>query len=356
MVSIAAMLVPLSTGGFGRYWLQRDGKPKEVASPIYAAGQQLRHRYASGSVVWASLPKSFTIHPSACRERDERATRAFTARYAYGWAQKQRHGANEAIRRFDPSYYYSNVTNRESAAGRGSDLGTNFTLHDIEFISWVVRTFNVTTMIDVPCGDANWQFGSYELDTLDAYVGLDIVPHLIELNTVRFAHHSNKRFATWDMATCALPRIRRLNGASSSVSSAHDFSRNAADSERHQGPPDLILSRHVLQHMTLARARAAAGHLVGSGARLQLISAVEYNTTRGRPWACSGTSCQEGGHMLPDTRFLGYPPPIACGENTHTYQRLCLYKFDEDTRVRWLELATRRRWIGRRRGARSSVL
>ena len=34
-------------------------------------------------------------------------------------------------------------------------------------------------MIDVPCGDVNFQFSRWETDSLLAYVGLDIVPELV---------------------------------------------------------------------------------------------------------------------------------------------------------------------------------
>ncbi len=60
-------------------------------------------------------------------------------------------------------------------------------------------------MVDVPCGDANWIFDSFETDALPMYVGLDITGLVIKVNKQRFAHHNNKQFHFWDALNCTLP-------------------------------------------------------------------------------------------------------------------------------------------------------
>lgn len=319
----------------GLYWLDSSGKPKTVQTPIEAdtAGAALRARYASGSVAWLSRPKSFALDPPSCNAHNDVAVKAFTARYAYGWMKGQRAGAVEAVRHFDPSFYYTKVTDRESASGGGSDLG-KVTTDDRAFIAMIIRQYNISTMIDVPAGDVNWQFGAWELDALTSYVGLDIVPHVVEFNSARYSHHSNKIFANWDMANCAFPRIRQLSTI------RHDPDGSVAHARaRDEGAPvpaELILSRHVLNHLPLERARRAAANLVSSGSRYQLISA-DYNTSK-PSWACMGIACQEGGFMLPDMAALDFPRPHACS----TYG-ICLYEFDDETRQRWLN--THQDWL-----------
>ena len=55
----------------------------------------------------------------------------------------------------DPGYYYTKPLDRKSASGHGSDLGVA-TSESLRFLSDAIRQYNVTSMIDVPCGDANW--------------------------------------------------------------------------------------------------------------------------------------------------------------------------------------------------------
>jgi ubiquinone/menaquinone biosynthesis C-methylase UbiE len=68
-------------------------------------------------------------------------------------------------------------------------------------------------MIDIPCGDANWIFDSYETDTIPLYVGLDVATNVLMVNKQRFAHHSNKQFHFWDATACEVPKF--LNASSS---------------------------------------------------------------------------------------------------------------------------------------------
>jgi hypothetical protein len=145
---------------------------------------------------------------------------------------------------------------RRSASGHGSDLGVA-TTRSLSFLREVIQNYSVRSMIDVPCGDANWQFESYVVDGIHAYAGLDIVPSVVDFNARRFAHHSNKRFAALDFAACELPRLRWMANASGPL---------AAPSEAL--PFELVHSRDVFQHMRTSSALRAIHHVVNSGARL----------------------------------------------------------------------------------------
>ena len=117
------------------------------------------------------------------------------------------------------------------------------------------------SMLDVPCGDVNWQFDAWEIDSLENYVGLDVVRPVIAMNEQRFCHHSNKIFRPWNFATCKqLPKI--------------------VDSSNARGtrPFDLIHVRDVTQHMPLQEALAALYSIVSSGARFMVTTTFERDS------------------------------------------------------------------------------
>ena len=166
-------------------------------------------------------------------------------------------------------------------------------------------------------GDVNWQLTTWETDgLLDAYVGLDIVPRVIQAVSARYAHHSNKRFAWWDMAACALPRL----------ASATDESWDGA------GPPDLVHTRQALQHLPRARAVQAATHLVASGAKWLVVTSHNASASAGLH-----STATEGGFWHPDMSKapFHFPPPIECLPMS-TQPLECLYAFDSEAREAWL--------------------
>lgn len=123
-------------------------------------------------------------------------------------------------------------TPKKSASGRGSDIGEP-TVNSLAIIRQTIVKFNLTTMIDIPCGDVNWILDSFETDMLSLYVGLDVVSDLIKENNLRFKHHNNKRFYYWDGTECVLPKIQTGN----SEHEARSF--------------DLVHVRDVIQHLPL---------------------------------------------------------------------------------------------------------
>mmetsp|Transcript_5921 Transcript_5921/g.9860 ORF Transcript_5921/g.9860 Transcript_5921/m.9860 type:complete len:108 (+) Transcript_5921:568-891(+) len=73
-------------------------------------------------------------------------------------------------------------------------------------INDAILKYNVTSLIDVPCGDANWIFDSVLTDTIPFYLGSDIAQIPIAQNQHQFAHHTNKKFRVWDARAGSMPK------------------------------------------------------------------------------------------------------------------------------------------------------
>ena len=124
-------------------------------------------------------------------------------------------------------------------------------------------------MMDAPCGDANWQFDAWETDgLLRAYVGLDAVRPVVELDARRFCHHSNKRFVPWDLTACGnLPKL---------VLPVLDGKGNASETV----PVDMVHVRDVIQHMPLAKGLAALRNVARSEAKYLVATTFPRSTNR----------------------------------------------------------------------------
>ena len=195
------------------------------------------------------LPKVFDLQPANCDAVAGERVSAFRQIYetkANPWIKE------DGLKPLQLDSYYTQsdperlLPRRHSASGHGSDLG-DATATSLAFLRHVIQNYSVDTMIDVPCGDVNWQLETRATDALSGYVGLDIVASVAAFNERRFAHHSNKRFAAWDFAQCPLPQLRNASGTFA---------------------VDLVHSRDVFQHMRPASALRAIHHVVDSGARL----------------------------------------------------------------------------------------
>lgn len=198
--------------------------------------------------------------------------------YTYGRAE--RFTGNSADRR----------TGRDSMSGVGSKMGFQ-TFNSLLLLAKLIRAQNITTMLDVPCGDANWIFEARETDALEMYVGIDLAKSVINLNRERFAHHANKQFHVWDLGKCPIPQLATSDGSTK--------------------PFDLIHVRDVLQHMTLAQGGAAAHNLLKSGAKF--IVATTYH--RGKNTGVeTDTERRKGAFFLNDLSKAPYnfPAPISC--------------------------------------------
>jgi len=210
---------------------------------------------------------------------------------------------------------------RPSLSGVGSVVG-DATKLSIEFLSSVIADYGIKSMLDIPCGDANWQFEAWEVDSLQTYVGADIVPELTDLNQRRFAHHLNKHFIAWDFAKCPLPTLPEDDAASTAGSRSGFRLGNRVSNQLHRQPFDLVHARDVFQHMPLERAAQAAKHIKESGCRFALVTT----------WPRSmNERISEGSFYLNNMEEypFNYPKPVKC---IRTHPQLeedltCLYDF-----------------------------
>lgn len=91
-----------------------------------------------------------------------------------------------------------------SRSGLGSEAGATRVLQD--GLRALLRDLNITTLLDVPCGDHGW-IGSAELG-LAYYIGGDIVEALIDDHQRRFATSDGRiSFRHLDLRTDLLPRM-----------------------------------------------------------------------------------------------------------------------------------------------------
>jgi SAM-dependent methyltransferase len=123
---------------------------------------------------------------------------------------------------------------RESVSGPCSEIAATASIRGA--LPNLLRTLEVESVLDAPCGDFNWM-SQIDLDGID-YIGVDIVPAVIEKNRSRFS----QRFEVCDIITGALPRV------------------------------DLILCRDALVHLSNTAAAAALANFRQSGARWLLTT------------------------------------------------------------------------------------
>jgi len=194
-----------------------------------------------------------------------------------------------------------------SGSGSGSDLGPA-TEASLAFLAEVITRFNVTRMLDAPCGEVNWLFHAWETDSLKLYVGVDIVPDTIRMNRLRFQHHTNKYFYLWDFVTCPIPRM-------------------ADQGEQHM-TFDLVHMRHVIQHLPPDKGVQVMRHVARSGAKY--LMSTTYICGQ-RPCASANKAISDGGMRYNSLAKPPYnfPKPLMCrqtggGRGDHR-DHTCLY-------------------------------
>lgn len=85
---------------------------------------------------------------------------------------------------FTEIYQGGGWKNEESVSGHGSALDATEYLR--EALPPLLRQLQIKTMIDAPCGDLNWM-RAVDLP-VDRYIGIDVVPPLIEHNQKNYAN------------------------------------------------------------------------------------------------------------------------------------------------------------------------
>ncbi len=125
-----------------------------------------------------------------------------------------------------------------SASGLGSETGAASAV--AEALPGLLRRLEVRSLLDAPCGDANWIARC--IDGVD-YIGVDIVPSLVDANVLRAERGDFKgRFVVADITRNALP------GA------------------------DLVLCRDCLVHLSFDNVRQAIARFRATGAQWLLTT------------------------------------------------------------------------------------
>jgi len=182
----------------------------------------------------------------------------------------------------------------ESVSGPGStrERATSF-LSDLIAL---VESLGVSALLDAPCGDFNW--AGPLADSVRHYIGIDVVPALIEENVRRWAA-PNREFLCRDMVNERLP------------------------------PADLILCRDALVHLCAADAVTALANFRRTGA--QYLIATTFVGDRANPDIATG-----GWRPLNMERApFHFPSPLAlidehCDHTGGIYsdKRLGLWRFN----------------------------
>ena len=124
-------------------------------------------------------------------------------------------------------FYQKNTESKiESVSGYGSFLRSTTAIRN--FLPNIIQKYSITSIVDCPCGDWNWM-QHVDLSMVD-YLGLDILPEIIEQNNEKFSKN-NIKFDVFDIL--------------------------------YQIPPacDLLICRDLLFHMSLSNMELAAQNL-----------------------------------------------------------------------------------------------
>ena len=90
--------------------------------------------------------------------------------------------------------------NEESKSGPGSTVKSTFKL--IDALPSIFQTFNIKSVLDLPCGDFNWM-KTVPMDNIE-YTGADIVSNMITNNSLKYP---NVKFKVLDLLTDILPTV-----------------------------------------------------------------------------------------------------------------------------------------------------
>jgi len=234
----------------------------------------------------------FQIIPDQCSLR---VTDVFDMIYSGGGMGKKQH-----LR--EPKEFYSSAQwppqySEKSSSGRGSYLGSS-TETSLRIIQETIAKYDVRSIVDIPCGDVNWIFDSFETDSIPLYLGLDIVKEVIALNKKRFKHHKNKLFAEWDASKCEIPKYV----------DHHDYSGGAAVEKSF----DLVHIRDVIQHLPIDAGVSFFCNVFKSGAKLMIATTFPDGKENGRGASGLGAFYKNNLFLSP----FSFPNDVKC-EPTH---------------------------------------
>lgn len=182
---------------------------------------------------------------------------------------KENSNPGDRVSVFEQIYARNAWQSSESRSGPGSTLERTEILR--RELPPMLARLGVRTLVDAPCGDCNWR--QHTAIDLDAYIGVDIVPALIEENQRRFPYPT-WRFELGDLVEDNLPR------------------------------GDAVLCRDALIHLSLADILRALSNIRRSGAKYLL--ATSHETTS------ANTDIATGGWRSVNLMLAPFnlPPPL----------------------------------------------
>jgi hypothetical protein len=119
-----------------------------------------------------------------------------------GWVdnfvEQQAHAWQEIVAqmRKEPMF---NLINGASVNGPGSSL--EYTKNLREQLPDLIHRYNITTMVDAPCGDFTWMQHTDIFTTLHSYIGYDVDAEIIKTNRAKYRQWRNVGFARSNLLT-----------------------------------------------------------------------------------------------------------------------------------------------------------
>jgi len=136
-------------------------------------------------------------------------------------------------------------------SGGGSTIHINE--HRVKFLADFIEIYNITQLLDIPCGDCNWQHTIPNLDKI-RYFGSDISPTALKLAKEKNAKRPHMVFSDNPMdLTCEVPTITNAKTT-------------------------LIIIKEVIQHLTLKQGLSMLRNAQLSGAQFIAITNHDVKT------------------------------------------------------------------------------
>lgn len=145
---------------------------------------------------------------------------------------------------FTQKYKHNLWKSEESISGTGSEIRQTELL--ITELNNLLKKLEVTSLLDIPCGDFNWM-QKVELSNIN-YIGADIVEELILKNRLKFGETKNRKFQVINLITDPLPKA------------------------------DMVLVRDCLVHLSFKDIQKALNNIQLSGAKYLLLTTFTNHT------------------------------------------------------------------------------
>ncbi len=179
---------------------------------------------------------------------------------------QQKKGAQQVFSNIHDTNYWGS---KESVSGMGSTMKETVVLR--AELPKVLAKYGIKSLLDSPCGDYNWM---RQTDLgIDAYIGADIVPHMIERNNNLFQSES-RTFIHADITKDELPQV------------------------------DAIFCRDCIQHLPINLTFDALRNFKSSGAKFLLITTY--------PNTDENIDCKVGGYRKLNLEIapFNFPKPL----------------------------------------------